>query len=1543
MAEPDKIKNNDLDPSTDMEHWTKYQVREWALSLEGVDDKAAEALLEQDISGPSLMLLKTEELIMIGVKFGPAKVLIHARDEIVKFKKEQPESCPGRPCKPYPFCRCHDTYRYMEGSILDVTESGVRDFIEPCHEFKAFTNTTEETKMNKFTTEVIRFAAACMNSRTNGTIHFGIGDFPEFTHGQVLGVEVEKDREVYVRNLRDAINKCFEFKHKETAQICIKPPRFVSVLNTNLTSSVKFVIEVDIVPDSSLCSDNIYHTYNCKNKKNKNMVKETSEDEQRSFFVREGGSSNNLLAPTTNAKPMQEYNKFVASVTQLLLLRRQSEEKHLSVVKSHTQGSKLCQMITGGTSSLDRSYYEHYIIVTNKSHPILLDSIGFLVELNPIAVLDFDPQSFENGLCECFEKKSPVNLHSTDKYKITESVEHIAEKLKLTQSTSWVFCNGRTNDEDPSEINLWLMDKGASVRNVISFLCRKDVLRSKKFLVVFLLLSRVNDKMDPLVETFSTFYQELKGTEQILCICDNENAFTSWKDLIDARCEVDISSRCIYELSFAEVNGTILSLLSENRRSKRFLPGAGGGKVLLQKKVERQLFTLDVLCVNQCEGGNEDQVAIEQNFYRGGEVSWWNFYFCEQPGSMQFIKRDKFDYIVDTLIPDLCSLRKACVLLNLLHLPGCGGTTLAKHTLWALRGKFRSAVLIDKDADPVTVAEHVVTLLQCGCKEQEPQVPVLLMIDDFEDMEKVFYLQQLIEKQCLNSSVQSRSPQVILLNCMRSEHTSGPFDPTEDTVIIRNQLTDDEQKQFDQKLAEMDNKRMNTSSFYGFMFMKSNFDTEYIKRVAQHTFKSFNMEQKHAQLIAVLVLISVYSKHAALSVSLCEKYLRLQPRPCYGDNEVEEGFQQFSGLILFCYVRAKVLFKGVRMIHSQIALYSLKELNLTHKVTKAEIANFILTTDELHDCTQGKNKLMQDVRDMLVKRYPFGQEAPSQPYVVSSPSCHKCESCTEQDSTLPEEKEHKKVDSRFSPLIRDIESETPGLGENVLINASCRFQKDAIIAQLLARYYYLKKKDFDEARRWANESKRFSQNSSYVADTSAQVTKHELKYEIAKEKLSIDPEVLQKLLKLGKSAIGAFQESQQLAKHESWQRLQTKRDYSPLNTSGFLGEIQVCVYIIEVLEKIPLFSAGKIRHDLLCSMLSGNTTLDQMIDHDPEYKKHRLFYKVLQEFAEMLYNLKRTMKSNFDFLLKFNVNLGSKFGRKENHDQIAKSEFSRCFGKFAQLFCLTESEVLLNKSMSSMLKLHKARQFTEMEKVDSYSGILNCLSNEIKPEILGEIVSAYRLIYSSDNCSPVEKINYVYMNVVLSCINLKLIEEPFQSLVNILCKCLEHPTSKVYLPLYFIAVLLLWPRPQLHLNHTYSTQLRSYISHMKTAFHTEMKEIYNGKKAIVHFFLGKKHGYERIVHLGEIRRCTTAGKDQFISKWENGVLWKNPKVQQLLCRVTGQVKSRNILAHSCIPNLNVEVTPLFQSQLRCYKEGSIVSFFIGFSMEGPVAIDIDKN
>ncbi|XP_026151956.1 sterile alpha motif domain-containing protein 9-like [Mastacembelus armatus] len=836
-------------------------------------------------------------------------------DQLRKDHSTSSENQRGRLCKPYPFNRYHDTYRYIESSILDTIESGPSNLIEPCHEYKAFINTTDENKMIKFIFEVIRFAAACMNSRTNGTIHFGIGDMPDFTHGQVLGVVVE-DKEAYANELKSAIERCFEYKHKDTAQMCIKPPRFVEVLYKDMTSSDKCVIEVDIVPDSTICEENIYHTFNSGKTKAKKKEKQ--------FYVRDGGSSKDLYPDATSGKDVEKnYQKFIDSVAHLSQRRKTEEEKHLSLIKSSTQASyvshhKLREIITGGTLTLDKSNFERYVIVTNKSHVRQFESLGFLVELNPTAVLDFHPESAKDGLLYHFKQQCTVNVHSPAQYKITEAVEDIANKLKLTRSTSWVLCNSGIEDEAPSDIGQWLMDKGASVQDVISFLCRKDVLPNKRFLVIFLLLSTVSETTDPLLEAFNQFHKELGGTDQILCICDNERCFTSWKDLIEVQYKIDISGRCIYKLSLAAINGTILSLFSKCHRSKRFLPHS----VLLKTDFESSLNTLDVLCMNQCEGGNEDKILIEENFYNGGKPSWCNFYCLESREPTTYITRDKLD-LIKTIIPDLLCQRKPCVLFNLLHAPGCGGTTLAMHVLWALRDRFRCAVLKDSNADFAEVANQVVQFLMHDQKDQSSWVPILLMIDDFNNMEKVSELQQLIEHKCTENNI--KSTQIVLLNCMRAE----PFHPSEENrTFLGNDLSYKEQKHLTQI--------PNCETFYSFMMTKPQLKPEYINSVVHNTLKSFDINQKYSQLLAVLTLVNVYNADFYLPVNLCKTFISLEPKPLCGTDKVEELFGKFSNLI---NIKDEGEDKAVKMIHPKIAQCCFKDI--TQKTTKADVTKLL--------------------------------------------------------------------------------------------------------------------------------------------------------------------------------------------------------------------------------------------------------------------------------------------------------------------------------------------------------------------------------------------------------------------------------------------------------------------------------------------------------------------------------------------------------------------------------------------------------------------------
>ncbi|KAM9487344.1 sterile alpha motif domain-containing protein 9-like isoform 1-T2 [Clarias gariepinus] len=1527
MAERRSIEENNREDIShspglpaEIKDWDKEHVRDWILGLTDVDNAYAKILYDEDINGLSILLLDTSDFQHIGIKLGPAKRIIYHRDERKGHQLTSLGSQTGNSCKPYPFNRFHAACRYKQNSILDVTETGVLNFIEPCHEYKAFINfqnATAEEKLKKFTDEIIRFACACMNSRTNGTIHFGVGDLPDFSHGQILGTIV-KDKESFINKLADVIKQQFEHKHTDVAKKCIKPPRFVEVLEADMTFSSKYVIEVDVEPSFLVCKDSFFHIYNDSRKAKKSKIL-NEKDSGKLFYIRDNSSSRNLLAHTSTQKSLEEYNKHVVNMAHLSKLRQEAEEKHLTIVKSSVQGAKLCEMLTGGSQSLDKSHFERYVLVTNKSHPVQRESLAFLLDMNLTAVLDFDPESAKTGLNKLFDERN-TNVNLPMQYKITEPVEDIANKLKLTRVTSWVFCNGGVKNEQPSEVDNWLTEKGSSVRDVVSFLCRKDVLPPKKFLIMFILLSDVTDKHDPLLETFSMFLQELKGTEQILCICENERVYTYWKDLIEARYGISISRRCIYELSFAEINGTVLSLWSEHRKKNRFLPGAGG-KVLLSKKVEGTLDALNVLCVNQCEGGNEDKLQLEEMFYKGGKVSWWNFYFSEQPESTSFIKRDKFDYIINTIIPDMCSRRQACVRLNILHIPGCGGTTLAMHVLWTVKEKFRCAILKNENVDYEDVAQQVVHLLTYETVDQKTRLPVMLLTDDFEDFDAVNELQQHIEKECQKKNLSSRSPQVILLNCMRAD-SRDQTEATDDTVFIRNKLSDLEQKLFETKLKEIEKVYKNAETFYGFMILKKGFSSEYIQGVVKNTLKGFNFKKKDAQLFAVLVLLSCYCKGAKVSVSICEEFLGLETRPVSTSCKAEDGFGKFSTLVTRCIAESSVEFQALRVIHTSMAEHCLTELKSTFNITKAQITDFLLITDAFYSCIQGKEKLVQDIRNMLVRRQYSAESG--------------------------------RADFQFSPLIQAIEKETPGCEENVLLNAAKRCEKDAVICQLLARYNYLKKKDFREASVWAKRARDLQRDNSYICDTTAQVFKHELKDAISNHKDDkIKPDMLKEYLKMAESATSAFKETQEIAKREVSLRYQAKKDFSPYNTAGCLGELQVAVMVIKILERIPVFSLDKFRHDILSQVLSGKIKIQDMAGKDPKKQKNASYYHFLMEFSDLLYNLRDNMKKHFDFLDNYFVNLSSFYSKKDNTRELCtREQIFTCFKQYVDIFCRSDTkELQRNQTLSNMLKMEKTRQCLEKNKADSYSGLLAFLSEENSNElpkiaaVIEQVLCNYELLLKNSQLQNErhfkDKVNFIYANIVLSKIrpNSRFLWS-YMKLLNFVSDTLSRCTPlSDSVALHFVAVMMLWPETiSLFSGEQLSDRLGSYVSQLRSSFSSEMKPVCNGRRAVVHFYLGKKTGYDRLITQRDIDTCVSS-MQTVSGQLQNGKIWENEKVQNMLRRVKGKICKNGIMADTLNPNVKVAVSPLFKSQL-CGYEGDGVSFFVGFSINGPVALGI---
>ncbi|XP_072010413.1 sterile alpha motif domain-containing protein 9-like [Engystomops pustulosus] len=688
---------------------------------------------------------------------------------------------------PYPFDKKNVRKSYPQNSILPP-ESGTSNYIVQVHEFKEFTNTSnvpEKDKKMKFCKEVFRFACACMNARTNGTIHFGVRDKP---HGQIIGVSVD-NREKYVKCIRNNIPRYFEGEQIHLARKCIRPPRFVSVCIGQNTPSDLVVIEVDVVPAIAHCEGQIFKILHYSFK-DKTWIE--------SCFLRIGASSVNIL------KDLKKYSKKILANDRY---RKIAEIKRTTNLQNNSMdGPKLIRLLTGNRGSLDNSSYNHYILITNKCHQSHIPHLGFIQDINWVAVLDFDPESHTKGLCKVYREKGEPTVFYPHQ---NQDIENYTKEniIKRHQQPSWILCNSQLDVQDN--------------RKLVSFFSREDVMKQGTFLVVFLLLSPVEDPEDPINEVFRTFYKKLNGMTDILCMCENEVIFQRWKDMQEAIIsEEDMEERCIYNMGIENINGTILRLKSTNRSLIRFLPSHRGATSILYKEDEKLMTSLDILCVNQCEDKeiesnsevefNKFLKNYEERFYRGGKATWWNFYFADNSYTGSFIKRDiqeKVKKYIYTLFK--YGQNRSVEVITLYHHPGCGGTTTAMHVLWELRETFRCATLQSNIDNVTNVAEEVVSFAVHGSPSNKEFYPVLLLVDDYEDEESVSILQDNIQAAIAERHITYHPPVVIILNCVRSQNPEQRAKSNcTNSFALTNTTSSREQRAFNRKYEEI-RKRFN--------------------------------------------------------------------------------------------------------------------------------------------------------------------------------------------------------------------------------------------------------------------------------------------------------------------------------------------------------------------------------------------------------------------------------------------------------------------------------------------------------------------------------------------------------------------------------------------------------------------------------------------------------------------------------------------------------------------------------------------------------------
>ncbi|XP_040923060.1 sterile alpha motif domain-containing protein 9-like [Toxotes jaculatrix] len=1429
-------------------------------------------------------------------------------------------------CQIRPFDQSNSNVFYIQNYILPPV-AGPSNLLDPVHEYQLLPSPNEASEreiLYEFTKEVFTFAASCMNSRTNGTIHFGVHYQPEQGHGEVVGHEItsfSKYNEVF----ESCLSEYFEEQHVNAARSCIRPPNFIQVHSQDGTTSDKWVIEVDVVPTSSETQQNLFYT----------LLGITSTEKKQQcktecLFVRDGPRSINILADT-NPRICQEKMKGLTDKVQCWSsARKTAEEKDEKQPSQGHQGQRLKQLITRGRDAFENSF--QFIVVTDKCHPSQLEHLDFLKEIKLFAVLEFDPESDVNGTCSFYRGDRIANLHYPHMYTTQDSPSAVIGRLNLSKQTSWIFCNGRVNEEGemdkpltPSE---WLKKRSGDVNKMVSFLCNPDLF-PKDRLVVFILHSAVTDISSPILETFCAIYRTLEGADNMLCICKNFSVFSHWQQLIESRCKEDITNKCIYELSLNEISSTIKKLKEpQTQSSRRFLPSTGSSSVLLAKKDEELMTVLDILCENECQNTEietndsfqEFKTKTEEHFYRGGQVSWWNFYLSEMEGSLPFIKRDKFNELYELITP-VGGYTSPCVMINLFHHPGCGGTTLAMHVLWNLRHKFRCAVVKNNMATNNEIAGQVMKLLTYGKQEQSGYTPVLLLVDNWDDVEDL--------KQCILTSDRKRhnSLMVIILNC---ERTQVPDEKSRNSrianVFITNKLSPKEQSLFSEKLQQLKDDHEKPETFYAFMIMTNNFSETYIKNLVSNIVKDLDTTTQQGRLFSFLALLNTYVNGSYMSLSLCEELVGIR-NSLWKQETLEDKMNPYSTLMITFTVEEHGTYQAVRFLHQMIAKECLEFLNQKCKVSLAEITIDVLHSDKLIKSYMGKDFLVQNIQSMLITR-------------------HRKEQGDDKDTL-------------FSPLIEDIhEEEGPDKIKEVLERATERFDRSATLPQALARYFCLKEKDFESALKWALDAQGKNTNS-YIADTVGQVYKSHLKREI-EDSEDLTPEALEKCLTLGFKAVNAFQDSQELAKKDEQvdpHDLHTKKKTKSYNISGYVGETETMMILLDFIKNLPLFAVSDLKRDQILQFLRGSHPVSSLYDHSST--SNNQFVAVLANHERFLTSLKPRLKEIFCFFETYFLYLKPRSKEREIADERHKRKVSDFFKMYIQIFSGSEEEKASEKASKPNLSRHQTivdhRCYLEMKRADTFAGLLQCLNDKNGTE-MEHILTKWQSIFdSSPRRYVTDTVNFILANIVLHCIkpSSKLLKK-YEDLVGLLNEELQKEgTQSKQTELYYLSMLLMWPTQNRRLENsaTYKN-ISMYITSAKKSFHRRFSHMFSARSAIAHFYLGKSSGLKRIVSkmtLDQILIRVSKTEDSHSAQgsqsrklhhlWQSGAAWKEPEVQSKLLRIKGKSENGDIYV-SYGGSLKMPVRPVYLGDIRSGYSREDVSFYLGFTMEGPVAYDI---
>ena len=806
----------------------------------------------------------------------------------------------------------------------------------------------------------------------------------------------------------------------------------------------------------------------------------------------------------------------------------------------------LNQLLIGSNKGeLDSSFYPVLVASTPvdglNSEKEIEEKFGFMASVNWNVVFDCNPDSNKVGLCNFVRERRRIKILSPKDFQ-TKDYDKQKDDIEFPDVPVWIFPNGRLDAEECQEKKLtneeWMRDRSHAVSNTVRFFSDPEVIPPGRAIVVFFLLSDADIMV--ISQIFREFYtsESFQNLQHFTVIAEDDTVMERWIRCLESQQIVtssDMRGRCLSGIPWQEINTYMLRLLGSRETQLPELPMPPKGACQLMKKHQSMWSDISVLARNECENTSMDENnnnfrdfvrEKEENFYKGHEVDWWNFYLSEEKfnkgkGYNHVLERQSYKIlstIVKTVLKQQRNKTSHISMVTIFHEAGSGGTTIAKNILWDFHRQYRCAVVNRVTNDTVN---QIMALRRYSYDKSEHPGTVVILLENLSLESMSLFLINL-EREIKNMTDEGLA--FVLLHCKRTnEPEKFHNEKNHHCVTVHHKLSEDERKWFRQKIEDLEKRQMFSEKdspelLLAFMVMKEECRPDYLKDVVRRILdvseKCPPESQKAVNLLKYIAAMHKYHPGFAMPVSACDQYMQKllpfsvsmwrhkKPRPWEKDRPkilklllIEQSITDIDGCV-----------KGLGIAHHTLAAEILQQLGKIFNQTPSDIILEFLEQSTILDTTShSKGYIKKICRDMMVHRM---------------------------------KKEDGEWSENFSPLIEDVYEEDPNKAIRILKVGVMKFQ-DPIVAQQKARLHSYYEQDFEAAEESINIALDLRGNNSYLWDTKGIILREKMVAMDQRHREHTD-EVIKKLFKAFEDACSAFQNSQ-AANDEDAKRPQQRR------------------------------------------------------------------------------------------------------------------------------------------------------------------------------------------------------------------------------------------------------------------------------------------------------------------------------------------------------------------------------------------------------------------